>query len=192
MPTVTRWHSICCPTAGNPRSDRGASAQGWYPILTYELDGNPLNPARESKMTDGSKTVVVSGTSDDPEAFRTETRFAPDGGLTEESVYQHEKLLSHHIQERDSTRGSIEDTTYDADGNVMSHSSERHDKRGRVVEWIVFDHGRLVLHQRDDYGETNDGDDGSALISRAWFDKNGSRFREITLRNGEATSWWQP
>jgi len=33
--------------------------------------------------------------------------------------------------------------------------------------------------------------DSSALISRAWFDKNGSRFREITLRNGEATSWWQ-
>jgi hypothetical protein len=32
-------------------------------------DGRPLNPARERKMADGSKTVVISGTTDDPEAF---------------------------------------------------------------------------------------------------------------------------
>jgi len=154
-------------------------------------DGSPLNPARERKMIEGSKTVVISGTTDDPEAFRTEKNFAPDGGLIEEFAYQHEKLFSHHVQERDSTTGSTEDTTYDADGNVMSYSSERVDKRGRAVEWIVFDHGRLVLHQLDSYDETSDDDDGSALISRAWFDKNGLRFREITLRNGEETSSWQ-
>lgn len=154
-------------------------------------DGSPLNPARERRTTEGSKTVVISGTTDDPEAFRTEKSFASDGELIEEFEYQHEKLFSHHVQERDSTTGSTEDTTYDADGNVMSYSSERVDKRGRAVEWIVFDHGRLVLHQRDSYDQTSDGDDGSALISRAWFDKNGLRFREITLRNGEATSSWQ-
>jgi hypothetical protein len=154
-------------------------------------DGSPLNAAHERKMTEGSKTVVISGTTDDPEAFRTEKSFAPDGGLIEEFAYQHEKLFSHHVQERDSTTGSTEDTTYDADGSVMSYSSERVDKRGRVVESIVFDHGRLVLHQCDSYDETSAGDDGSALISRAWLDKNGLLFREITLRNGEATSSWQ-
>lgn len=35
-------------------------------------------------MTEGSKTVVISGTTDDPEAFRREKSFAPDGGLIEE------------------------------------------------------------------------------------------------------------
>jgi hypothetical protein len=142
-------------------------------------------------MTEGSKTVVISGTTDDPEAFRREKSFAPDGGLIEEFAYQHEKLFSHHVRERNSPTGSTEDTTYDANGNVMSYSSERVDKRGRAVEWTVFDHGLVVLHQRDSYDETSDGDDGSALISRAWFDKNGLRFREITLRNGETTSSWQ-
>ena len=61
-------------------------------------DGSPLNPALERKMTEGSKTVVISGTTDDPEAFRTEKSFAPDGGLIEEFAYQHEKLFSHHVQ----------------------------------------------------------------------------------------------
>jgi len=154
-------------------------------------DGSPMSPSHERKAVDGLKTVVISGTADDPESFRREERFAPDGGLIEEFAYEHDKLLSHHIQERDDTAGSIEDTTYGADGNVMSHSIERHDKHGRPIEWIVFSAGRLMLHQRDSYDEASDGDDDSALTSRAWFDENGLLFREITLRKGEAVSWWQ-
>lgn len=153
--------------------------------------GSPISPTLERKLVDGLKTVLISGTANDPEAFRREETFAPDGALIEESAYQHDKLLSHHVQERDGTTDSINDTTYDADGNVTSYSSERHDKCGRAVEWILFQGGRLVLHQRDSYDETCGGDDDSALISRAWFDETGLLFREITLRKGEATSWWQ-
>jgi hypothetical protein len=154
-------------------------------------DGCPLDTTREKKMTDGSKTIVISGTAGDPEAFRREDSFAPDGTLIEEVAYQHENLLSRYVHKQDSATGSIEDTTYDADGNEISHSTERSDKRGGVVETIVFNQGQLVLHVCDSYGETSDGDDDSELISRAWFDKNGSRFREIMLRHGEAVSWWQ-
>jgi len=154
-------------------------------------DGSPLEMTRERTMIDGSKTIVISGTASDPEAFRREESFAPDGSLTEEVAYQHENLLSHHVHEQDSTTASMEDTTYDADGNETSHSTERSDRRGRVVESIVFNQGRLMLHLCDTYDEASDGDDDSALISRAWFDKNGSPFREIMLRHGEAVSWWQ-
>lgn len=154
-------------------------------------DGIPIAAIRETKVTDGLKTVTFSGTADDPEAFRREEKFAPDGGLIEELAYQHDKLVSRHVQERDDNTGSIEDTVYDANGNIESYSSVRHDKRGRDVEWIVFAGRRLVLHQRDSYDEASEGDDDSALTSRAWFDENGLLFREITLRDGEATSWWQ-
>jgi hypothetical protein len=154
-------------------------------------DGSPLDTTREKKMTDGSKIIVISGTAGDPEAFRREDSFAPDGTLIEEGAYQHENLLSRYVHKQDSATGSIEDTTYDADGNEISHSTERSDRRGGVVETIVFNQGQLVLHVCDSYGETSDGDDDSELISRAWFDKNGSRFREIMLRHGEAVSWWQ-
>ncbi len=154
-------------------------------------DGSPFDTTRERTMTDGSKTIVLSGTAGDPEAVRREESFAPDGRLTQEVAYQHENLLSRQVHEQDSTTDSIEDTTYDAEGNEISHSTERSDKRGRVVELIVFNQGRLMLHQCDGYDETSDGDDGSTLISRAWFDNNGSRFREIMLRHGEAVSWWQ-
>lgn len=142
-------------------------------------------------MVEGLNTVVISGTADDPEFSRTVQKFAPDGSLIEEFTYQHEKLLSHHVEERDSATGLTEDKMYDANGNITSHSSERHDKHGRAVEWIVFDHDRLVLHQRDIYDETSDSDDGSALISRSWLDENDFQFREITLHEGQATSWWQ-
>jgi hypothetical protein len=152
-------------------------------------DGSPLDPTSERTMTAGSKTIVISGTAGDPESFRREESFAPDGTLIEEVAYQHENLLSRYVHGEDSTTGSIEDTTYDADGNEISHSTERSDKRGRVVETIVFNLGRLVLHICDSYDETSDGD--PELISRAWFDKNCSRFREIMLRHGEAVSWWQ-
>ena len=144
-------------------------------------DGSPLNPSR----------TVVSGTPDDPRAFLVEKRSNPDGGPVEEFVYEHEKLFSHHVQKRDRSGRSVEDFTYDAKGDVMSHSSERYDSRGRIVEVIVFDHDRLVLHQRDNYDESKDVNDASPLISRAWYDKNDLLFREITLRNGEVTSWWQ-
>lgn len=53
-------------------------------------------------MTEGSKTVVIWGTTDDPEAFRTEKSFAPDGALIEELVYRQGKLLWHHVRQRDS------------------------------------------------------------------------------------------
>ena len=44
----------------------------------------------------------------------------------------------------------------DAEGNEISHS-ERSDKRGRIVEAIVFNQGRLILHVCDSYDETSDG-----------------------------------
>ena len=154
-------------------------------------DGSPISPTRERKMVEGLKTVATSGPADDPGFLRTVQKFAPDGSLIEEFTYQHEKMLSHHVQERDSAMGSTEDSTYDTNGNITSHSSERDDKHGRVVELIVFDHDRLVLHQRDVYDERSDSDDGSALISRSWLDENDLQFREITLRDGQATSWWQ-
>jgi hypothetical protein len=153
-------------------------------------DGSPLDTTRERMMTEGSKTMVISGTAGDPEAFRREESFAPDGTVRE-VAYQHENLLSRHVRGEDRTTGSIEDTTYDTDGNEISYSTERSDKRGRVVEAIVFDQGRLMLHVCDSYDETSDADADSELISRAWFDKNGSRFREIMLRHGDAVSWWQ-
>jgi hypothetical protein len=154
-------------------------------------DGSPLDTTRERTMTDGSKTIVISGTAGDPEGFRREDSFAPDGTLIQEVAYQHENVLSRHVHDEDNPTGTIEDTTYDADGNEISHSTERSDKRGRVVEAIVFNQDRLMLHVCDSYDETSHGDDDSELISRAWFDKNGSRFREIMLRHGEAVSWWQ-
>jgi len=66
-------------------------------------DGSPINPTVERKMVDGLKTVVISGTGDDPEAFRGEETLAPDGTLIEASSYQHDKLLDRHVQERDKT-----------------------------------------------------------------------------------------
>lgn len=154
-------------------------------------DGSPIAPNLERKIVDGLKTITLSGTGDDPQAFRREETFAPDGSLIEESAYQHDKLLSHHVQIHDGSTDSIEDTEYDADDHVTSYSSERHDKCGRAVEWILFTGGRMVLHQRDSYGETCDSNDDSALTSRAWLDEAGLPFREITLREGETTSWWQ-
>lgn len=154
-------------------------------------DGSPIITARDRKVTDGLKTVTFSGTADDPEAIRNEGRFSPDGELIDELTYEHDKLTSRHVQERDDDTGWTEDMVYNANGDLESHSSIRHDKRGREVEWIVSGGGRLVLHQRDTYDETSEGNDDSALTSRAWFDQNGLLFREITLRKGQAISWWQ-
>lgn len=155
--------------------------------------GNLFKPTRERKIVDGLTTVVISGTADDPESLRREERFAPDGGLIEKFAYVHGNLVSHHLVER--STGSLEDTTkdtgYDGAGHVTSYGIERHDKHGRAIEWILFSFGRFIFHQRDSYDETKDGDDDSALISSAWFDENGLLFREITLRKGEAVSWWQ-
>jgi hypothetical protein len=36
-------------------------------------DGSPLDTTREKKMTDGSKTIVISGTAGDPEGFAGRT-----------------------------------------------------------------------------------------------------------------------
>jgi hypothetical protein len=47
-------------------------------------DGSPLDTTRERTMTDGSKTIVISSTAGDPEAFRREESFAPDGRLIQE------------------------------------------------------------------------------------------------------------
>jgi hypothetical protein len=154
-------------------------------------DGSPATPNLERQIVDGLKTIIFSGTGDDPQAFRREETFAPDGALIEESAYQHDQLISRHVQIHDSSTGSIEDTTYDAGDNVTSYSSERHDKCGRAVEWILFSGGRMALHQRDSYSETCGVNDDSLLISRAWFDEAGLPFREIALHEGEATSWWQ-
>jgi hypothetical protein len=102
--------------------------------------------------------------------------------LVEEFTYLDAKPVSHHIQKRDAS-GFVEDITYDVNGNMTAHPSERYDEHGRAVEWVVFDHDRLVLHQRDDYTDSHD--DAGALISRAWFDKTGLLFRQITFQNGQ-------
>lgn len=150
-------------------------------------------PARERKIVDGLTTVVISGTADDPESFRRggEVRSGrgTDRGVC---VRPREATLAsacgaHNRLARGHYRGHL----FDGAGHVMSYSIERHDKHGRAIEWIVFSFGRFIFHKRDSYDETNDGDDDSALISRAWFDDNGLLFREITLRKGEAVSWWQ-
>jgi hypothetical protein len=43
-------------------------------------DGSPVNSAREKTIRNDSKTVVVSGTADDHDAFRTEKTFKPPTG----------------------------------------------------------------------------------------------------------------
>ena len=156
---------------------------------SLSADGSPVNPARERRIKNGSKAVVISGTADDPEAFRTEKAFDSDGQLTEEFTYQHRKLFSRHVQKRNS--GSVQDVTYDALGNEISHSREQRDKAGRVVDVIVIDHDRLIFHQRDTYDESDDSNDASALIARAWLDQNGLLLGEITMRNGIATFSWR-
>ena len=156
---------------------------------SLSADGSPVNPARERKIKNGSKAVVISGPADDPEAFRTEKAFDSDGQLTEQIAYQHGKLLSRDVEKRNSS--SVEDITYDALGNEISHSSEQSDKAGRVTEVILIDHNRLLFHERDTYDESDDSNDASPLIARAWLDQNGLLLGQITVRKGVATSSWQ-
>jgi hypothetical protein len=153
---------------------------------SLSADGSPVNPTRERKTNNGSKAVVISGTADDPEEFRTEKAFDSDGQLTEESIYQHRKLLSRHVQKRNS--GSVEDITYDDVGNEIFHSREQCDKAGRVADLILIDHDRQIFHQRDSYDECGE---ASALIARAWLDQNGLLLGEITIREGIAMSSWR-
>jgi hypothetical protein len=155
-------------------------------------EGTPQQTTRERRIVEGSKTILISGTSDDPDSFRREEIRGPDGEVSEELAYEHDKLLSHHVAHREGEGTSVEDFVYDGDGRLSSHSIERLDNHGRPVEWMAFNGNQLLLHQRDAYAETQDcDDDDCALISRSWYDAKGSMFREITLQDRVATSWWQ-
>ena len=155
-------------------------------------NGAPQETTHERRIVEGSKTIVISGTPADPASFRREEIHGPDGELIEEFAYEHDKLLSHHVVHREGEGDWVEDFVYDGDGTSSSHSIERHDNRGRAIEFMVFDQNKLLLHQRDTYAETKDCDeDDCELIARSWYDGTGSMFREITLRNRQATSWWQ-
>jgi hypothetical protein len=154
-------------------------------------DGVPLQPTREKRVVEGSKTIVTSGTPNDPNAFRREEIYGADGQLTDQFAYERGKLVSHQIHRREGDGDWSEDFVYDGNGALSTHSIERTDSHGRNIESMVFDRNRLILHQRDTYAESDDSDDDCALISRSWYDAKGSMFREITLRNRVATSWWQ-
>ncbi len=155
-------------------------------------DGTPLKPARERRTTDGNTSVVISGTPDDPEAFRREDRLDEQGNVVEQIAYVHGKITSRHVQRRDPARRSTEDLTYDGAGKLIADSTELQDARGRWLEWVVSDHGRLVLHQRDTYTDNHEQDgDGAGLVSRAWYDDTGALIRIIVVHEGEMTSSWQ-
>ncbi len=151
----------------------------------------PLNPSSERKFQEGLMTVVIGGTPGDPESYRRETRVAHDGELEQTLFYEHGRVVSHTIERRDSSHRSVEQFTYDGNGKLIAHSIERRDDCGRMLEWIVFNGGRLTLHVRDTYDDSTDGDEASSLISREWLDEQGLPFRQISLRNGTATSAWQ-
>jgi hypothetical protein len=152
--------------------------------------GLPSQITLEKRIVEGPRTFICSGPPADPKASCREEVYAPDGDLTEGFAYDHGKLLAqtHH---REDTGDWSEDFVYDSDGTVSSHSIERHDNHGRGVEWMVFDRDKLTLHQRNTYADCRDCDDDSALTSLSWYDAHGSMFREITLRDRVATSWWQ-
>ncbi len=148
-------------------------------------DGTPLSPTRQRTRTQGDVTTTVSKTDGVQDGITRQDKFDDKGQLAEQIAYRNGKLFSRHIQKHDGPGLLIEDLTYDAEGKLISHSSERLDTHGRMIEAINIDNGQLIQHIRDTYDE-NSGD----LVSRGFYDEKGL-FREITLRDREAISWWQ-
>jgi hypothetical protein len=150
-------------------------------------DGTPLNPTRQQKTTQGDVTTTASKTKGMQDGITRNDKFDDKGQLLEQVAYRNGKLFSRHIQKHDGTGLLIEDLTFDPQGKLISHSSERFDARGRMIETVNIDNGQLVQHMRDTYDE-NSADGG--LFLRGWYDEKGL-FREISLRDVQATSWWQ-
>src|SRR5215469_17611774 len=112
MPTVTRWHSICCPRAGNPRSDLGSYREGGAsrpPIVNErnrditsfeqrtETNRNCVyNPPEDRAV--GSTTPIKS-----PEISRSAAELRPRGILCAMGIF---RQSSHRDEQRGTAQHS--------------------------------------------------------------------------------------
>lgn len=153
-------------------------------------DGTPIGVTRRTTRSDGSMTEVAYTTGDPRTTVRRLDRYDEKGRVVEQRSYTGDgKLINHSVQEYDPGGRGTENCIYDGQNKLISRSLERYDAEGRMVEAIDIQES-FYSDMVDTYDRTLGGDD-TELTSRAWYDENGELIRQISLRDGVVTWWWQ-
>jgi hypothetical protein len=152
-------------------------------------DGKPLNVHRETTRIEGSTRIVTGGAQEAANSFRRVEKLDSKGRVVEQRFFQEGKLISITEQIYDEAGNEVEVRRYNAQGDLEFRGVEQYDAHGRLVGVKHIDHGRVINDMRDVYeGSAND---ARELISRAWYDENGMMVRQIALRDGQVSWWWQ-